>query len=158
MSDPLFVEKNKRMQIFHGKHYIFDGIRKKYVRLTPEEGARQYFVGYLTNVLHYPKNLIRIERTIAGDLQQHRPDLVVYDRQGRPFLVAECKAPHIALTSHMHNQLARYNRLLLAPLLVITNGKEYGCWAANYTHGFQARKLEKIPCFTANIAAFWDKL
>ena len=44
-----------------GKVWIFDGVRKKFVVLTPEEWVRQNFVNYLIEELLYPKSLFRIE-------------------------------------------------------------------------------------------------
>jgi hypothetical protein len=40
---------------------IFDPIRKKYVKLTPEEWVRQNFVQYLIHEGNYPPGLIGIE-------------------------------------------------------------------------------------------------
>lgn len=119
---------NHQIRLVAGKPYIFDIIRKKYVRLTPEEWIRQHLIHHLTQDLSYPKTLIRIERHIKGHYRMDRPDIVAYDRQGNPLLVAECKASHIMLTEEVYIQLARYNRQLQAPVLVITNGQEYGCW------------------------------
>ena len=128
------------------KNYIFDIIRKKYVRLTPEEKTRQHFIHYLINHLSYPKSLISIERSIQGKERLDRPDIVTYDREGKPFLIVECKACHISITEIVYSQIARYNRYLQAPLLAITNGQEYGCWKINYD-GSLAENLESIPVF-----------
>ena len=45
----------------HGKFYIFDDIRKKYVVLTEEEWVRQNFVKYLIMKKGYAEGLIGIE-------------------------------------------------------------------------------------------------
>jgi hypothetical protein len=135
---------NHQFQLIAGKSYIFDFIRKKYVRLTPEEWTRQHLIHHLTQELSYPRVLIRIEKQIEGYQLLDRPDLVAYDRQGRPLLVAECKAVHVPLSEDVYFQLVRYNRQLQAPLLVITNGKEYGCW--NVREG-RHEMLDNIPAF-----------
>jgi hypothetical protein len=129
-----------------GKPYIFDIIRKKYVQLTPEEWTRQHLIHHLTQELSYPKGLIRIERQIQGHYRMDRPDVVAYDRQGNPILVAECKAGHVALTQEVYIQLARYNRQLQAPVLVITNGQEYGCWKIS-EKGSNWEVLDRIPAW-----------
>lgn len=139
-----FSTFNHQIRLVAGKPYIFDVIRKKYVRLTPEEWTRQHLLHYLTQELFYPQALIRIERQIQGHYRMDRPDVVAYDRQGKPLLVAECKASHIALTEEVYVQLTRYNRQLQAPLLVITNGQEYGCWRIS-EGGSTLETLEGIP-------------
>jgi hypothetical protein len=129
-----------------GKYYIFDIVRKKYVRLTPEEWTRQHLIHYLTQELFYPKGLIRVEKQIQGHYLMNRPDIVIYDKNGNPFLIAECKAPHIPISNKAYIQLARYNRNLKAQLLVISNGKEYGCWRLDYQQ-LHAETLDTIPAF-----------
>jgi len=128
------------------KHYIFDIIRKKYIRLTPEEWTRQHLIHYLTQELSYPKGLIRVEKQIQGHYLVNRPDIVIYDKSGNPFLIAECKAPHIPICDKAYNQLARYNRNLKAKLLVISNGQEYGCWKLDYDQ-LSPEILDTIPTF-----------
>lgn len=39
-------EYSFRMKTENGKDYIFDGLRKKYIWLSPEEWVRQNFVRY----------------------------------------------------------------------------------------------------------------
>eukprot|EP01132_Coremiostelium_polycephalum_P001044 gene1044-1325_t len=128
------------IQIIAGATCIFDTIRKKYVRLTPEEWTRQHLIHHLTQDLSYPKGLIRVEKKIRNHYLADRPDLVVYDRNSVPLLIAECKAPHVVLNDHVYHQLARYNQAYKAPLLVISNGNLYGCWRINYQQ-FSADKL-----------------
>ena len=41
-----------------GKTYIYDELRRKAVRLTPEEWVRQHFVHYLLSYLGYPSGLM----------------------------------------------------------------------------------------------------
>ena len=38
-----------------GKPYIYDELRRKFVRLTPEEWVRQHFVHFLLDEGGYPK-------------------------------------------------------------------------------------------------------
>jgi hypothetical protein len=51
-----------------------------------------------------------------------RADIICWDEDMKPILVAECKAPGVRLTHNVLDQAARYNIILKAPLLVITNG------------------------------------
>lgn len=101
---------------------IFDVVRKKYVRLTPEEWVRQHFLHYLTGHLSYPQSLVRLEQRVRYNHLQHRPDIVVYDRSTKPLMLVECKAPSININHDVWGQIARYNAYFNAQLLVITNG------------------------------------
>jgi len=41
-----FPPYNPRVKEEIGKEYIFDPLRKQWVRLTPEEWVRQHFINY----------------------------------------------------------------------------------------------------------------
>jgi len=127
-------------------YYIFDVVRRKYVRLTPEEWTRQHFVHHLINQLGYPKSLIKLERGIRYSHHQRRPDIVVYNRSGKPWMLVECKAPQVDLSMKILEQLARYNPGLQAQLLVMTNGIEHCCWRVSYDP-FSHELLQEIPAF-----------
>ena len=121
---PAFAHKLKQID---GKPYIFDLLRRKYVRITPEEWVRQHVVHLLINQYQYPKSLIKTEGGVVLNTLQKRTDLVVFDRAGQPFLVVECKAPHIPLSQAVFDQIARYNHVHKAPYLFITNGLTHYC-------------------------------
>lgn len=111
-----------------GKRDIFDPIRQKYVRLTPEEWVRQHFVQYLIQEHHVPRGLIAIEHGFKDRQMPRRADIVAFDRQGQPLLIAECKAPGVSVAQETFDQVARYNRVLRVPYLVVTNGlAHYAC-------------------------------
>ena len=112
----------------HGKRDIYDPIRQKYVRLTPEEWVRQHFVEYLVQEHHVPRGLIAVEHGFTDQSMPRRADIVAFDRQGQPLLIAECKAPSVSVTQDTFDQVARYNRILRVPFLVVTNGlTHYAC-------------------------------
>jgi len=122
-----FPSFDAQITIINNKTYIYDIIRKKYVRLTPEEWTRQHLLHYLTATLQYPTSRICIERKIQGHNRPNRTDILVYDRIGVPFLLAECKATHVPITQEAYYQVARYNSSLKVNLLVITNGIKCFC-------------------------------
>jgi hypothetical protein len=126
-------------------YQIFDVVRKKYVQLTAEEWVRQHFLHYLIDHLAYPQALIRLEQRVRYNRLWHRPDIVVYDRSAKPFMLVECKAPSINLTNDVWEQLARYNAHCNAQLLVITNGIKHFCWQLDYERG-RHTLLKNIPC------------
>jgi type I site-specific restriction endonuclease len=53
-----------------------------------------------------------------------RADIIVFDAEGRPFMLVECKAPQIPISQATFDQAARYNLTLEVPYLVVTNGME----------------------------------
>jgi len=107
----------------NGQLYIFDRARSKYLVLTPEEWVRQAFIDYLESK-GYPINLMQIEQNIAYPHRKKRPDIVVYDRVGNPFLLIECKAQSIVLDLPTRIQAETYNSIIKAPYIALTNGQE----------------------------------
>lgn len=107
---------------------IFDIIRKKYVVLQPEEWVRQHCLHFLIEVKGYPKSLINVEKELKFNNLKKRYDIVVYHTDGRVRLIVECKAAHIAVNQKTFDQIARYNLVLNADLLMVTNGiNHYYC-------------------------------
>lgn len=129
-----------------GKVFIFDNIRKKYVVLTPEEWVRQHFVQHLIQNLHYPKALFRIESGLTYNSRQKRSDILIRDREGKPWMLVECKSDSIKLTQNAFNQIAVYNMTIGATYLAVTNGMVHYCWKAPEM-GKEAVFLDKFPEF-----------
>ncbi len=140
---PSFDCKTKQIE---GKAYIFDLLRRKYVRLSPEEWVRQHVVNLLLTHYAYPKALIRSEGSLTLNQTQKRTDIVVFDRQGQPFLVVECKAPHVPLSQAVFDQVARYNHVHRAPYLVISNGLVHYCCRVDHEAGSVAF-MEDFPAY-----------
>lgn len=127
---PLFppLRFEPKIRYSDGKAYVFDILRKKYLVFSPEEAVRQRLLCLLTEQLRYPKALIRTEGGLKYHALAKRSDVLVYDGSGSPFLLAECKAPHIKLDERTVRQAAVYNKVIGAPYLVVTNGTELYCW------------------------------
>ena len=106
------------------KTETFDTIRKKWVLLTEEEKVRQFFTGYLINELKIPPSHISIERQIELHGLKKRYDIVVFNKEGKPYMVIECKASHIRLTQEVLTQVGRYNKTLKAEIIGVTNGRD----------------------------------
>jgi hypothetical protein len=116
---PPFAYKLKKEE---GKLWIFDIIRKKYVALIPEEWVRQHFIHYLIDHLKYPRALIKVEGGLTFNQLAKRSDIVVFDREGHPWMVVECKSPDLKLGDSAVFQASVYNATLRARYLVVTNG------------------------------------
>ncbi|MBK6379912.1 MAG: type I restriction enzyme HsdR N-terminal domain-containing protein [Chitinophagaceae bacterium] len=106
----------------NGRELIFDEFRKRWIVLTPEEWVRQNFLQYLTQTKKYPASLIAVEKEIKlGELKK-RFDIVVYDKNSKPWMIVECKEMNVSLDKSVLDQILRYNISLDVPYLVITNG------------------------------------
>ena len=125
-----------------GKEFIFDGIRKKWVVLTPEEWVRQNFLQYLLQQKKYAASLIAIEKEITlGELKK-RFDMVVYDQDTKPWMVIECKEMNAPLNKAVLDQSLRYNITLQVRYIVITNGTY--CYVFENNNG-QLVELTALP-------------
>jgi hypothetical protein len=82
----------------------------------------------LINHLNYPKALFRIEGSLTFNKLQKRSDIVVHDREGKPWMLVECKAPNIKLTQKAFNQVAVYNMTIGARFVAVTNGMVQYCF------------------------------
>ena len=120
-----------RIKDHAGKKLIFDGFRRRWVMLTPEEWVRQNFARYITEIKHYPAALVAIERSIRINLHDFRTDMVLFSRTGAPMVVVECKAPEVKISQDVFDQIARYNMELRVNYLIVTNGLTHYCCRFN---------------------------
>tara|TARA_B100000925_G_C21990004_1_gene466356 strand:+ start:872 stop:1324 length:453 start_codon:yes stop_codon:yes gene_type:complete len=110
-----------KFKINDNKTYIFDEIRKKFVFITPEEWVRQNVLKFLINK-NIPINHISIEKKIIVNKLNKRFDIVVFDRNGNVLLLVECKSYDVKLDQKVFDQIAIYNKSIMAKYLMITNG------------------------------------
>jgi len=103
---------------------IWDVLRQKYVLHTPEEWVRQHFIHYLM-ALGYSKNLMASEKLVKYNNMSKRCDIVAFNNKNETLLIVECKAPHIKLTQDTFYQIAKYNSVLNAKYLILTNGIQH---------------------------------
>lgn len=117
-----------RFKNSENKVSIFDEIRKKFILLTPEEWVRQHVVQFLLQDKKYPKSYINVEKLIKINDLSKRYDGVVFQPNGEIFLLIECKAPEVSISQQTFDQIARYNLVLKAKYLMVTNGlNHYFC-------------------------------
>jgi hypothetical protein len=110
-----------------GKTTVFDPVRKKWFILTPEEYVRQCLLQYMLEVAAYPIALIAVEKTIQVGNMTKRFDVVVYNRDHKPWLLAECKAPEVPISQATMRQLLNYQRTMQCNYWLLTNGHEVYC-------------------------------
>ncbi|WP_294309845.1 type I restriction enzyme HsdR N-terminal domain-containing protein [uncultured Chryseobacterium sp.] len=106
------------------KFFIYDPIRKSYLLLTPEEWVRQHWVHYYLTVKSYSVSALVTEKKIVLNGLTKRIDLLVTEK-AQPKILIECKAPQIKLTEKTFEQTARYNSIIGAKEIVLTNGLQH---------------------------------
>ena len=52
---------------------------------------------------------------------------MIYDKQMRPRIIAEYKAPNVKITPKVFDQIANYNLVLNVDILIVSNGMEHFC-------------------------------
>lgn len=117
-----YPEPQFRMKNDNGKQYIFDTIRKIWLLLTEEEWVRQNFVSYLITRLHYPSTVIALEKEILLNDLKKRFDILVYNKEHKPWMLVECKESKVNLSEDVLQQVLRYNISVPVEYIVITNG------------------------------------
>ena len=128
------------------KKYIFDIIRKKYVLLTPEEWVRQNFIRYLLEEKGYIQSLVRVEMFFKLNRLSKRADIALFDRNGKPKVLVECKSPKVAISQVVFEQVARYNLSFKVDFLIVTNGIQHFCCKMDYEKKSYTF-LKEIPGF-----------
>ena len=137
---PLKVKKNG------SRLSVFDRLRKRYVALTPEEWVRQHFVEYLIEAKQFPAALMANEVSLTQNGIKRRCDTLVADREGKPLVIVEYKAPEIEITQQVFDQIVRYNMVFRARYLMVSNGMAHYCCLIDYennTYSF----LSEIPSY-----------
>ncbi len=123
---------------------LFDPVRKKWVRYSPEEFVRQLFILYLEQILGYSTARMGVERKVVFGTLNKRFDIVVYDRNSQPLILVECKSFEIELNQEAWYQAARYNHILRARFLCITNGRN--TFLAEIHHDSETiEKISELP-------------
>ncbi len=131
-----------------GQVFIHDPVRRKYLVQTPEEVVRQLVIQFLTIEKNYPANLMAVEKSLKINELTKRFDILVYNRDRKPYLLVECKAPNVPVSEATFFQIGVYNLQLQVPYLLVTNGKDSYCYEMDY--GAQSFAfLEEVPPYPA---------
>ncbi len=139
---PEFEYKVKRRE--DGSWAIWDRLRDRWVALTPEEWVRQHFVEWLITEKEFPAALMGNEVSLTQNGIARRCDTVVADRTGEPLVIVEYKAPNINITQKTFDQIVRYNMVLQARYLMVSNGLNHYCCHIDYETGTY-KFLKEIP-------------
>lgn len=121
-----------RLREHNGHRQVFDVLRRRYVALAPEEWVRQHFVHFLMEHKGYPKGLLANEVELRIGEKRLRCDTILYSRTLQPQMIVEYKAPDIAITQRVFDQISAYNLLLHVDYLVVSNGRQHYCCHMDY--------------------------
>ena len=131
-----------------GNRVIFDRLRRRFVTLSPEEWVRQNFVEFLIADRGFPAGLMSNEMSLTQNGISRRCDTVVTDHHGSPMVIVEYKAPSIKITQTVFDQICRYNMVLQAKYLIVSNGLQHYCCKIDYAHNSYSF-LPDIPSYNA---------
>lgn len=108
------------------KFFIYDLVRKTWLLLTPEEWVRQHWVHYFHFIKGRNLSSLILEKKLVLNGTTKRIDLLVTEKTRAKILI-ECKAPEIKLTQKTFEQTARYNSVLNAEEIILSNGLHHIC-------------------------------
>lgn len=142
-----FPPINLRARRDNERILVFDEVRNIYVVLTPEEWVRRHLVAYLTTHCNAPLRSIVEEYPVNLNSMAQRADVVVIGNDARPLLLAECKSIDVNLDNEkvlleVFTQATRYNAVVGARYIVITNGLRHFCYEKT-TEGY--KPLSSFP-------------
>jgi len=116
------IEKLENQIVERGNKYFVDClIRKKEIRLTPEEAIRQLYLAKLIDDFGYPHLRIGVEYEVTFGREKKRADIVIFDKDQTtsPYIIVELKKPKL---KDGKEQLKSYCNATGAPIGVWTNG------------------------------------
>ena len=123
----IFPAISARTKEEEGVKYIWDSLRGRWLLLTPEEWVRQHTIAWLVRERGIPELRISQEYPVNINGQHQRADIVVIDEFAKPPILVECKAPDVVLDHEVVMQAIRYNAVVGARYILLTNGlKRYG--------------------------------
>lgn len=129
--------------------YITCFIRKKDIKLTPEEAVRQLFLYKLINSYNYPADRISLESPIHFGREIKRADIIIWDkdRPTVPYIIVEIKKPRL---TEGKEQLKSYCNATGAPIGVWTNGNQISYYNRKDPNYFE--DIRNIPSVTQKLA------
>lgn len=126
---------------------VLDPLRRRWVTLTPEEWVRQNFVKFLIDEKQFPSALMNNEVSLVQNGIKRRCDTLVADHKGDPMVIVEYKAPSVEITQKAFDQIVRYNMVLQARYLIVSNGLSHYCCMIDYDNNSYSF-LKEIPCYS----------
>src|SRR5690554_4445385 len=136
-----FLEENITVRETRGKDtpYINCLVRKKEIKLTPEEAVRQLYVMVLMQDFGYPTDRMELEYAVSFGREKKRADIVIFDRDKTtsPYIMVELKKPKL---KDGKEQLKSYCNATGAPIGIWSNGD-----SISFYHRKDPNYFEDIP-------------
>lgn len=114
-------------KVVEGQTFVWDSLRGRYLLLTPEEEVRQRLIAFLISHCGVLPHSIAQEYSVKINGTAQRADIVVVGKDLKPAILVECKAPDVTIDSDVLSQAARYNAILGARYIILTNGHKHLC-------------------------------
>ncbi len=120
-------------------YYINCLVRKKEIKLTPEEVVRQLYVLSLSEKYLYPTDRMELEYAVSFGREKKRADIVIFDKQQTttPYIMVELKKPKL---KDGKEQLKSYCNATGAPIGIWSNGD-----SISFYHRKDPNYFEDIP-------------
>lgn len=145
------LEQSIRIKKSRGKNwpYVNCLVRKKEIRLTPEEVVRQLYLMVLTRDFGYPTDKIELEYSVSFGRQKKRADIVIFDKDKvtAPYIMVELKKPKL---KDGKEQLRSYCNATGAPIGIWTNGDSISFYHRTKPNYFE--DLSEIPRFDQKLS------
>lgn len=125
---------------------VWDSVRKGWYVLTPEEWVRQHMMRYFVELQSVPATLIVAEHPVLVQGMAQRADIVVFGRDSEPIVLVECKAHTVSIDNVVFAQAVRYNAVVGAQYIMLTNGLRHYCYKKNEIGEYVA--LDRFPDFS----------
>lgn len=123
-------------------------IRKKEIKLTPEEAVRQLYIKRLIKDYGYSALRMEVECPVKmGQDNSKRADIVIFsdDAKTKFYIIVELKAPSVTITKEEIAQLASYCNTQGASIGILCNGRDTQNFYYNRTNAKNKNlALEKI--------------
>lgn len=120
-------------------YYAVCLVRKKEIKLTPEEAVRQLYILVLRDTFGYPTERMELEYSVSFGREKKRADIVIFDKNQTttPFIMVELKKPKL---KDGKEQLKSYCNATGAPIGIWSNGD-----SISYYHRKDPNYFEDIP-------------
>ncbi|MBC6612424.1 type I restriction enzyme HsdR N-terminal domain-containing protein [Hymenobacter sp. BT507] len=113
-----------------GKSCYLCHARKRLIQATPEEAVRQAFIRFLLHEVKVPPDSLRAEVPMSyfevGAVG--RADIIIFARKrdglDEAVAIIECKAPSLPILDSHLTQVERYDEIVGAELVIVTNGRD----------------------------------
>lgn len=114
-------------------------IRKKDIKMTPEEVIRQLYILVLLDDFGYSADRLSIEYGVSFGREKKRADIVIFDKDNStvPYIIVEVKKPKL---KDGKEQLKSYCNATGAPIGIWSNGEQI-----SYYHRKDPNYFEDIP-------------